>query len=219
MADHERARREIGSLGEFFALEAIDAPGHWRTLGELVAGSGVDERVEHTATTLGRLAGSEVEPRVAASIASLGLFARLLSPSLGAAALGVPGPDPDGLQWQHAVAGPLTLRATSWRSDVVEASLEDVAGPLLAVFVEDYSLSTTIVRGNLASAVMGSLRMVGVTRPDLVERVHEVADDLLATASLAGTAQQRRPFVRRSCCLYYRIPGGGYCGDCVLAHR
>ncbi|WP_250213408.1 (2Fe-2S)-binding protein [Acrocarpospora catenulata] len=24
-------------------------------------------------------------------------------------------------------------------------------------------------------------------------------------------------FVRRSCCLYYRVPGGGTCGDCVLA--
>jgi len=25
--------------------------------------------------------------------------------------------------------------------------------------------------------------------------------------------------VRASCCLFYRIPGGGLCGDCVLAHR
>ena len=23
-------------------------------------------------------------------------------------------------------------------------------------------------------------------------------------------------FRRRSCCLYYRVPGGGLCGDCVL---
>ncbi|MEU7551440.1 (2Fe-2S)-binding protein [Streptomyces sp. NPDC044571] len=23
-------------------------------------------------------------------------------------------------------------------------------------------------------------------------------------------------FVRRSCCLYYKVPGGGFCGDCVL---
>ncbi|WP_350325223.1 (2Fe-2S)-binding protein [Streptomyces katrae] len=26
-------------------------------------------------------------------------------------------------------------------------------------------------------------------------------------------------FVRRSCCLYYRVPGGGLCGDCVLRTR
>ena len=23
-------------------------------------------------------------------------------------------------------------------------------------------------------------------------------------------------FVRRSCCLYYRLPAGGKCGDCAL---
>jgi ferric iron reductase protein FhuF len=29
----------------------------------------------------------------------------------------------------------------------------------------------------------------------------------------------RRPppdFLRNSCCLYYRLPDGGLCGDCVL---
>ncbi|MFD2121439.1 (2Fe-2S)-binding protein [Streptomyces cirratus] len=26
-------------------------------------------------------------------------------------------------------------------------------------------------------------------------------------------------FTRRSCCLYYRVPGGGLCGDCVLRTR
>ncbi|MGH3410268.1 MAG: (2Fe-2S)-binding protein [Streptosporangiaceae bacterium] len=24
-------------------------------------------------------------------------------------------------------------------------------------------------------------------------------------------------FRRHSCCLYYRLPGGGLCGDCALA--
>ena len=23
-------------------------------------------------------------------------------------------------------------------------------------------------------------------------------------------------FARRTCCLFYRVPGGGTCGDCVL---
>ena len=27
---------------------------------------------------------------------------------------------------------------------------------------------------------------------------------------------RRARFKRTSCCLYYRVPGGGYCGDCVL---
>ncbi|WP_372507037.1 (2Fe-2S)-binding protein [Actinomadura madurae] len=26
-------------------------------------------------------------------------------------------------------------------------------------------------------------------------------------------------FVRNNCCLYYRVPGGGMCGDCGLARN
>jgi ferric iron reductase protein FhuF len=48
-----------------------------------------------------------------------------------------------------------------------------------------------------------------------------VAEELLARESLRGHGRYERPdrFVRASCCLFYRIPGGGLCGDCVLAHR
>jgi hypothetical protein len=56
-----------------------------------------------------------------------------------------------------------------------------------------------------------------------------VAGRLLAGPSglLAGTGELRPPrppdrdwsFRRRSCCLYYRVPGGELCGDCVLSHR
>ncbi|MFI1618174.1 (2Fe-2S)-binding protein [Streptomyces lydicus] len=32
-----------------------------------------------------------------------------------------------------------------------------------------------------------------------------------------GTLDPTLPaFARRSCCLYYRVPGGGLCADCVL---
>jgi hypothetical protein len=55
-------------------------------------------------------------------------------------------------------------------------------------------------------------------------RAAAVVEELLARAPLDGTATLERPdperarwfLVRRNCCLYYRIPGGGTCGDCVL---
>jgi|GEM_PF-1837329 hypothetical protein len=42
---------------------------------------------------------------------------------------------------------------------------------------------------------------------------------LLGTGRLRGTGQLTGTglaFRRRSCCLYYRLPGGGLCGDCCL---
>jgi ferric iron reductase protein FhuF len=42
--------------------------------------------------------------------------------------------------------------------------------------------------------------------------------ELLARPPLAGAwTVGAQGFVRRSCCLYYRVPpGGGLCGDCAL---
>ena len=55
-----------------------------------------------------------------------------------------------------------------------------------------------------------------------------LANRLLAREPLTGTGWfDHRPddggprpgwsFTRTSCCLFYRVPGGGLCGDCVLA--
>jgi ferric iron reductase protein FhuF len=48
-----------------------------------------------------------------------------------------------------------------------------------------------------------------------------VAARLLRTGPLAGTGTLayrggRPAFRRRSCCLYYRVPGGALCADCGL---
>ncbi|MGX6600600.1 (2Fe-2S)-binding protein [Micromonosporaceae bacterium Da 78-11] len=55
-------------------------------------------------------------------------------------------------------------------------------------------------------------------------RAGEIVAACLALGPLAGTGSLVRPdpdgprrfLVRANCCLYYRIPGGGTCGDCVL---
>ncbi|WP_036475875.1 (2Fe-2S)-binding protein [Mycobacterium sp. URHD0025] len=44
-----------------------------------------------------------------------------------------------------------------------------------------------------------------------------VTESLLATGNLAGTGYlDGLTFRRRSCCLYYQVPGGSDCGDCAL---
>jgi ferric iron reductase protein FhuF len=79
----------------------------------------------------------------------------------------------------------------------------------------------------VASTLAGAKRMLSVDRPAAAGRATELAERLLAVDPLAGTGRLLRPvppdrhwsFRRRSCCLYYRVPGGGLCGDCVLLDR
>ncbi len=86
---------------------------------------------------------------------------------------------------------------------------------------ERFGVSPKVLRGNAASGLVGALRV-------LIDRVPggvavELAGALLAEGgALAGTGTFIHEeglgvaFVRRSCCLYYQVPGGGLCGDCVL---
>jgi hypothetical protein len=63
--------------------------------------------------------------------------------------------------------------------------------------------------------------MLTAAEPALTERTAALAGAVVELPPLRGAGRFARPglFIRRSCCLYYRIPGGGLCGDCVLAHR
>lgn len=72
---------------------------------------------------------------------------------------------------------------------------------------------------NGAAAVDGALAADGA-RSRAAERVESLAEDLFATEPLRSTGRwspgPRPAFRRRTCCLYYRVPGGGLCGDCAL---
>ena len=61
-------------------------------------------------------------------------------------------------------------------------------------------------------------------QPSLLEPATALAAALLARGRLADTGElgvtgEGLGFRRRSCCLYYRLPGGALCGDCALAWR
>ncbi|MES4829184.1 (2Fe-2S)-binding protein, partial [Streptomyces anthocyanicus] len=54
-------------------------------------------------------------------------------------------------------------------------------------------------------------------RTDTAARARSLTAGLLAHPLLAGAGTLTgTSFRRRSCCLYYRVPGGGVCGDCCF---
>ncbi|MFH9725508.1 (2Fe-2S)-binding protein [Streptomyces sp. NPDC017254] len=220
---------ESGSVGGFFALRttAPETGGAHRPLARLYAGEDgpLHARVDRVAARLGA-----PERRVGASVAHLGLAARLWSTALGPAALHgrFPGLDPAELHWDGALtspddlwwAGSGTRPATvdELRAAVQEAHLV----PLHAALRRDGRISPRLLWGNAGSALAGALRELtrwahARGRPEVAERAAALVSGLLDHPDLAGTV--RGPRLRRaSCCLYYRCPGGGLCGDCVFDH-
>jgi ferric iron reductase protein FhuF len=125
---------------------------------------------------------------------------------------------------------PLAVEATSATAvggaaeaaDAFDRSwLVPAVGPLSQAVRATWSVSRQVLDGNVASAVAGALRMAATARPELTERADAILDALLRAGPLAGTGRRRTDgsFVRRSCCLFYRVPGSGTCGDCVLDDR
>ncbi|WP_406487173.1 (2Fe-2S)-binding protein [Streptomyces phaeochromogenes] len=170
------------------------------------------------------------ETRIGVSVAQQGLAARLWSVALGSAALygQIPDLDPRLLRWDSdgsapddlwlAETRPLPGDAATVRRVVQDGHLE----PLAAALRARQPVSAALLRGNAASALAGAARELDRWarthgHPDVGERARSLAaelfdhPDLRDTGTLNGTA-----FRRRSCCLYYRVPGGGVCGDCCF---
>ena len=249
-AGAEATLRRLAALGPFFAVAAHapnahpdarpDAapPAPWRVFGELTADPAVlrdrVDRVRAHLAAAGRQPVEAVELRVAASVAHLGLTARLLSPALALAALHGARPclDLGALRWQPELGGayPLSLPL----SDLGQGPAPDpdpagwadalLAGPVreLVRAVARLSVAEQILWGNVASAVDAAARVAGAAVPERAARLRATAGlllehPLLRAAHTADTGTGR--FRRRSCCLIYRAaPGraGGLCGDCVL---
>ncbi|SEO88612.1 (2Fe-2S)-binding protein [Actinacidiphila rubida] len=237
----------LAALGPFFTVDrhspAHPPSGTWRELREIIRDPAVlDERVssvrQFLAAGSGGTAGT-VEIRVAASVAHLGMAARLASPLLATAFLRrrVPLLTLDDLRWQPLLGGafPLSLPWDPRTADLARAGgplstvlVDGVARPLAGAFAR-FGVSERILRGNTASALAGAARMLATARGEarlLVGPSPEarlLVEELLRHPYLrdAGAYAPTGPgsFRRRSCCLIYRAaPGrdGALCGDCVL---
>lgn len=238
---------ETTAVGGFFALRAGEPDEGGTPLSAVYAAeSGPDSpltaRVDAVAARL-----AAPERRIAVSIAHLGLAARLWSIALGAAALHgrVPDLGPERLYWDPRRTTPDDLLLT--RADFLPAGVgvlrETVQQrhlvPLHAAFRRDTRISERLLWGNAGSALAGAVRELTAWaeregRPHVGARARELASGLLTGPELATTLRARdtgdgergsgpgfwagRGPRRRSCCLYYRCPAGGLCGDCAFDH-
>ena len=214
-------------MGAFFAVDTHEAgtspTAPWRPLRELLdEPTRLHERVNSVRAALADarpVAGIDV--RVAASITHLGVVARILAPTLGAAALGLEqvGLGSDDLWWQDQLGGPFPL-------SVVDVTSDDAA-PLVGSAVEAITLATAacypvslqVLWGNVASAANSAACLIAGARPDDAHRAYAAADRVLADPRIErGQLHAGPSFRRTSCCLIYRIADtrSAVCGDCVL---
>ncbi|MFM9373627.1 IucA/IucC family C-terminal-domain containing protein [Streptomyces sp. Da 82-17] len=234
--------RLLASVGGFFALrtgsagrpdgavplsrayEAHPAPSH-----PVSHPDPLGFRVDKVTSRLGA-----PEVRVGASVAQLGLAARLWSVGLGAAALHGRTLDlaPDRLRWDPDGTSPddlwlddvrtLPPDATTLAASVLDAHLV----PLAAALRRRHRVAEPLLWGNAGSALAGAVRELHgwarrAGRPDVAARALDLGAALFRRPELAGTGSldlgSGAPrFRRRSCCLFYRCPGGGLCGDCCF---
>ena len=231
------------ALGPFFAVDIRpQSPGpSWCSAASLLA----DPELMHARVTAtrellavaGGVRSEAVDLRTAASLNSLGLMARLICPVLGGALLtgtlpvvdldswllGPPAPGPTPVAARHA-RGVTCAGSTDLAAAMVEHCLEPVVRPVVDRIGDVFRLSAHVLWGNAASALAGAARMVMQERPELASTTATTVEDLLRSRPLAGTGAWVQPdsprspwtFVRRSCCLLYRVSGAPACGDCVL---
>ncbi|MGW0750109.1 (2Fe-2S)-binding protein [Streptomyces sp. NPDC002587] len=217
--------RQLASVGPFFTVPyGKEPPGSgFRPLTALYG-----EHLEPYTTEVGRRIGSG-PGRTAASTAQLGIASRLWSIGLGCAALAGRVPDlaADRVWWRLPGAGSLEL----WLPEPGELPAGELGGSVLgnlalldAGLRDRLRVSPKVLRGNAASALVGALRVLtdrvpGRAAVDLAAALLAEGGPLAGTGTFVHEDGLGVAFVRRSCCLYYRVPGGGFCGDCVLRTR
>jgi iron complex transport system ATP-binding protein len=216
--DPAETLRRVAALGPYFTVATGgDATPGWRPAQELYRDqavlAGVVERVRRRLGT--------PETRVAASIFFQGWAARLWAVSLAAVTREgrLPALPPETLLWRDD-EGSVELRierpvlraeVDQLRQEVVHQHLE----PLVAAVGRLVPIAAGLLWGNAASALLGAARVLDGAVPAAAT---ELATGLLTHDPLRGTVEvvTGGRSLRRSCCLFYRVPGGGLCGDCVL---
>lgn len=214
---------ELAALGPFFAAglhrfgETPAAP--WRSVRDLADDPNVlDDRVTRVRSALaGGGPPDRVSLRVAASVAQLGLVARLIAPAVASGALQL-AMAPDDSWWQDQLGGPFPLSISLHESGRIDP-LVGVIESITIATASAYGVPLRTVWGNVASAANSAAQMVARNRPELACRARDVADAILADPRVEGGHLTSGPSFRRtSCCLIYLLDreARSLCGDCVL---
>ncbi|MET8975715.1 (2Fe-2S)-binding protein [Streptomyces sp. NPDC004539] len=237
--DLDPALAALRPLGGFSVLRTLltpagdpdgPPPGPLPTLADAYAGRSSDVYGDPLIFRVRKVAESVRTPeeRVAASLAHQSLASRLWSAALGCAALygRVPDLAPALLRWNPDASAPDDLWLTEVRprpaDDLAALVLDAHLEPLATALHTRYGVAPGLLRGNAGSALAGSARQLSHWarrhgRTDVAAATRALTAALFAHPLLADTGTFTGPgFRRRSCCLYYRVPGGGLCGDCCL---
>ncbi|MFD4529322.1 (2Fe-2S)-binding protein [Streptomyces sp. NPDC058470] len=223
----------LGPLGGFFVLRTGVPPrGPLPTLAQAYAAPRLDTHgdvYEDPVTFRIHKVTESIQPpesRVAASVAYQALAARLWSVALGTAALygHLPDLDPRLLHWDPDGSAPDDL----WLSEVRPLPATAIGAvvreghlvPLAAALRSRCRISAGLLWGNAGSALAGAVRQLDCWahangRAEVGDRARTLAAELFAHSDLSGTLDPST-LRRRSCCLYYRVPAGGLCGDCCF---
>jgi iron complex transport system ATP-binding protein len=229
MDDLAIALADVSTVGGYFHLDTGPGGPSWQPLARFFTGH--DEFTARIAAAADLLKTREM--RIAASILHLGIAVRLWSPLLGAAVLHHTLPDWDSrtLHYKPVPSGPLPLRlpAPSARpitgphpADAIFTSIEPLLRDLGALVHATVKIAPRLLWGNAASALGGTVRAIARARPDHAADALALGAQLLQLGDLRRTGHftESAPgqpfFTRTTCCLYYRIPNGGKCGDCAL---
>lgn len=215
-ADVLATLRRVRGISPFFVLDVGRPDETWLPGTALLEGPALKE-------TIGTIAERyrTNEPRVAASLFFLSYTARLLCPLTATTTLDGITPDvrPENLWWHYDNANGLSVRI-----DVPGAGpgISDALSPVVEAIREIVPVARGLLWGNAASAIAGALRTMSRTGALTAEEAEARGEQMLANPPFAGTGEflpfpGEITFRRRSCCLYYRLQGGGTCGDCPLA--
>lgn len=220
---------ELEPFGDYFTVVQPATPPPLPSLARLYAGdpallAAIDATTRALRTT---------ERRVGASILVQGLAARLWSPAVALLLLHdrLPVFEPATTWWapdRHGgrlqvlgVGGEVSGDDTA--ADLRRVVVERHLAPLLTAVDRCVRLPDALLWGNVASAFLGSLDVLVHGRPELGTTGERLVTSLFDQPPFAGAGRfagdRRGRFTRSSCCLYYQVPGGGLCGDCVLAAR
>ncbi len=212
---------ELADISPYFAVGAGPVDEGWRPVRQLYTDSALlDGIVDRVGARM-----DVAEQRVAASTFFLGFAARLWSIGLGALAGHrlLPDLDAEHLLFRES-DGQIQLHIehpVAWQGDDLEPMLADMVlewhlAPLSAALRRLGPISDGLLRGNAASALLGAARVFdrnATAGPGWQLARRLCSDERLSAAVRFNGVSYRRT----SCCLYYRAPRGGLCGDCGMA--
>ena len=214
---------KLAAIGPYFTVGTGPVPGTgWRAARRLHT----DDALLHAVVAgVGARIGTP-HRRVAASTFQLGFAARLWSIGLGALA-------GHGLlidlrpllfresagQLQLHLEAPTAHHAAALHAPLESAVLDTHLVPLGVALHRVVPISDRLLSGNTVSALLGAARVFDTVTGGPTGSAWRVARDICRDERLAGAVRFESDTVYRrlSCCLFYRTPGGGMCGDCVLA--